>query len=416
MRANDANEWLASPEGRQPAQRRLVAESWRRSLALSLDPDTVLPPLAIEGSHLREFREEHSLAGLMPLIRRLLVSDVEGSGLLVAVGDERGRLLWVEGDSAARSRAEGLVFVAGANWSEDAVGTSAPGTALALDHGIQIHDAEHFGTIVHGWSCTAVPLHDPQTGKPIGVIDITGDSRAVDPFAMTLLQATAAAAESELTVRRLAQQPRMKTATRMPVLRQTSPAPVLRVSGRDVGELVCGDTVVPLSTRHATIVAVLAWHARGLTTEALREAVYADGGADVTLRVELARLRKVLQASGIALGLLSNPYRFDRAVELDARKVLRLVQRGAHRAALAAYQGPVLPASTAPGVEEIRRDVLRRLRDAMLGEASADVLMQFAMMPEAADDAEVLREALRLLPPRSPKRLTIVEKIEALEG
>jgi hypothetical protein len=344
------------------------------------------------------------------------VSDAEGSGLLVAVGDERGRLLWVEGDSAARSRAERLLFVEGAKWSEDAVGTSAPGTALALDHGIQIHDAEHFGTIVHGWSCTAVPLHDPQTGKPIGVIDITGDSRAVDPFAMTLLQATAAAAESELTVRRLAQQPRMKTATRMPAHRRSAPAPVLHVSGRDVGELVCGDILVPLSTRHATIVAVLAWHPRGLTAEALREAVYSDGGADVTLRVELARLRKVLQASGIGLELLSNPYRLDRTVEVDAKNVLRLVQRGAHRAALAAYEGPVLPASTAPGVVEIRRDVLRRLRDAMLGEASADVLAQFAMMPEAADDIEVLREALRLLPPRSPKRLTFVEKIEALEG
>ena len=416
MRANDPKEWLASPEGGGRGRRRVVEESWGRAIARSLNPETVLPPLAIEQSDLEEVRQGHALAGLMPLIRRLLLTDIEGSGLVVAVGDERGRLLWVEGDSTARSRAEDLHFMPGADWSENTVGTAAPGTALVIDRGIQIHDDEHFGTLVHGWSCTAVPLHDPQTHEPIGVIDITGDSRAVDPFALTLLKATAAAAESELTVRRLTQRPRTITATRMPAPGPIASPPVLRVSGRDVGELVAGDRIVPLSARHATILAILAWNARGMTAQALREAVYADGGADVTLRAELARLRRVLQASGIGIELRSNPYRLSVPVEVDAQKVLQLVQRGAHRAALSAYEGPVLTASSAPGLEEIRTEVLHRIRDAMLGEASADVLVRFAMMPEAADDIEVLREALRLLPPRSPKRLALVAKIEAVEG
>jgi transcriptional regulator of acetoin/glycerol metabolism len=41
-----------------------------------------------------------------------------------------------------------MTFVEGSNWSEAQIGTSAPGTALALDHGIRISGPEHFTRIV----------------------------------------------------------------------------------------------------------------------------------------------------------------------------------------------------------------------------------------------------------------------------
>jgi transcriptional regulator of acetoin/glycerol metabolism len=66
----------------------------------------------------------------------------------VAVGDAAGRLLWVEGDRRVRDLTGGMGFVAGANWSEEVVGTSAPGTALALGRSVQIHGAEHFNRLV----------------------------------------------------------------------------------------------------------------------------------------------------------------------------------------------------------------------------------------------------------------------------
>ncbi|MGL1213361.1 sigma-54-dependent Fis family transcriptional regulator, partial [Vibrio parahaemolyticus] len=74
-----------------------------------------------------------------------------------------GRLLWVEGDRHLRTRTGDMGFVAGANWSEEVVGTSAPGTALTLDRSVQIRGAEHFNRFVQPWSCTAAPVHDPET-------------------------------------------------------------------------------------------------------------------------------------------------------------------------------------------------------------------------------------------------------------
>ena len=186
-----------------PGLSSLIQESWRRSAQLQANPDNPEAPLAMDREELEEYRRQHPLAAIMPVIHKLLVLPSHDSGLLVAVGDEVGRLLWVEGDAAMRRRAEGMMFVPGADWSEATVGTSAPGTALALGRGIQISGAEHYKRSVHPWSCTAVPFHDPDSGAVLGVVDITGTESAVAPHTLSLVEATVAAAQAHLRVERL---------------------------------------------------------------------------------------------------------------------------------------------------------------------------------------------------------------------
>ncbi|MCS5718103.1 GAF domain-containing protein [Herbiconiux sp. CPCC 205763] len=428
--------WLARPGDLAPARpRQVVHESWERSRRLDLDPERLLPALEVAEDSLADFRLAHPLAPVLPVIRKLLVRDAEGSGLLVAVGDEMGRLLWVEGDNASKRSAEEMRFVEGAGWSERQVGTSAPGTALELDHGIQIHDEEHYALRVHGWSCTAVPVHDPETRRILGVIDITGDARAVDPHTLPLIEATAAAAEAELMVLRLralrdseGAEPRMRIAgfargsrpgaprsTAYPRERAALPRPVsMHVLGRDIGELTTPAGTLELSTRHSEIVTVLAWHREGLSAARLADLVYDDAEATVTLRAEIVRLRRILASVG-GVELESRPYRLSVPIELDAHHVISLLDRGAHRVALAASRGLLLPGSEAPGVAEIRDVVRGRLREAILTDASIDVLLDYAATDDAQDDAEVWTAALRLLPPRSPKRAGVVAHLEALE-
>ena len=112
--------------------RRINEESWKRSLRLHANPDMPPSSVLLDGEALEEYRRGHPLASIMPVINKLLIQPSSDQGLLVAVGDELGRLLWVDGDAALRRRAEGMMFVEGADWSEASVGTSAPGTALAL--------------------------------------------------------------------------------------------------------------------------------------------------------------------------------------------------------------------------------------------------------------------------------------------
>ncbi|MCW2748285.1 MAG: transcriptional regulator, partial [Nocardioidaceae bacterium] len=116
-----------------PALRQIVIDSWKRSVSGGLDPEYVLAPIVFDDAELAAARAAHPLAAGMPIIRKLLVESAAEAGLLVAVSDAAGRLLWVEGSSSLRSLAEGMHFVEGSDWSEAHVGTNAPGTALALD-------------------------------------------------------------------------------------------------------------------------------------------------------------------------------------------------------------------------------------------------------------------------------------------
>ncbi|MDQ5863085.1 MAG: transcriptional regulator, partial [Actinomycetota bacterium] len=131
--------------------RRIIEESWKRSLRLQANPDMPPSSLLLDGEALEEYRRGHPLASIMPVINKLLIQPSSEQGLLVAVGDELGRLLWVDGDASLRRRAESMLFVEGADWSEASVGTSAPGTALALGRSIQVSGPEHFNRAVHAW-------------------------------------------------------------------------------------------------------------------------------------------------------------------------------------------------------------------------------------------------------------------------
>ena len=421
---NDADPRLRQVRG-------LVQDSWRRSLAHLVGPDGT-PPLDLTSEELEAYRSAHPLAGAIDMIRALLLpgGDPEAdAGVVVAVGDAAGRLLWVEGDRRVRELTGAMGFVAGANWSEAVVGTSAPGTALALGRSVQIHGAEHFNRHVAPWSCTAAPVHDPETRRLLGVIDVTGDAEAATPQAQLLVDATARAIEGELLVARLRARA-AATAAPIPVrrggARRATRAPrapetaTLRVLGRDRGLLEVtgagGETIAELSGRHAEILLLLAIHRQGLSADRLTELVYGPGAGDGTLRPEMVRLRKVLERTAPHLVPSSRPYWLQAELDTDAHQVISLLDRGAHRVALSAYRGPVLPDSTAPGVEEFRESVRQALREALLTEASVDVLLAYADTADGQDDAEVLRLALEMLPARSPRRAGLVVRLEKLEA
>lgn len=404
--------------------RPLVRDSWRRSLQGLVGAED-LPPLDLDADALEQYRRSHPLGSVIDMVRGLLLpGGPDESGVIVAVGDAAGRLIWVDGDHRIRTLTGDMGFVAGANWSEDAVGTSAPGTALTLDRSVQIHGAEHFNRLVQPWSCTAAPVHDPETRRLLGVIDVTGGPDAATPQAQLLVDAAARAIEGELLIARLRERaaPSHPSSSARPRSRPPRPHPAratLRVLGRDRALLEVGagdtETVVEVSSRHAELLLLLAVHREGLSAERLSELVYGDPEAVVTLRAEMVRLRKVLERTAPDLVPASRPYRLTTAVETDAHQLLSLLDRGAHRVALSAYRGDVLPDSVAPGVEEFRATVASTLREALLAEASVEVLLAYADTAAGADDVEVLRLCLSMLPPRSPKRAALVARVAQLE-
>jgi hypothetical protein len=158
---------------------------------------------------------------------------------------------------------------------------------------------------------------------------------------------------------------------------------------------------------------LLASRPEGWSAAALAEAIWGEHGTVGTLRPELVRLRHVLEAAAPELVPSSRPYRLQRRLVTDADEVVQLLDRGAHRAALLAASGPVLPGSTAPGVEGLRDDLARRLGESLRTSGSPDVLLQWVATAQGRDDDLARRELLRLLPPRSPRRAGLVAQLVA---
>jgi GAF domain len=387
--------------------RSVVWDSWRRSLAVGVDPDGAPPPVDLLDDDLDAYREAHPLAAVMPVIRRLLVADAEVDQMIVAVTDAAGRMLWVEGDSRLRDRAAGMHFVEGASWGEDVAGTNAPGTALALDHAVQIYGSEHYRRPVQPWSCSAAPVHDPLTGVLLGAIDVTGGDHVASPHVLTLVRATAAAAESEL---RWLHRERGTHRVRRPAEAHRV-VPVLEVLGRDRARLTTGAGVQELSLRHSELLVLLAEAAgEGRTAEQLAAECHPRDAAAVTVRAELSRLRRLV--GGELVG--SRPYRLLGPVQTDAADVRGLLARGALGSALDRYRGALLPRSAAPGVRAARARLAGLVRSAVLSSARPDLLVRYCQLPEAADDLAVWQACLTVLPAGSARRTAAAAQVQRL--
>lgn len=149
-----------------------VADSWQRSLDAGVDPSGGrLAAVVADRVEASAHWNAHPLATAAPLIRDCLASIAGESNHLIVVSDAAGTLLALEGNARVRSlAADAMNFTEGALWSESSAGTNAIGTALAADHAVQIFATEHFVEPVQAWTCSAAPVHDPETGELIGVM------------------------------------------------------------------------------------------------------------------------------------------------------------------------------------------------------------------------------------------------------
>jgi len=199
-----------APAPEQP--RPVVSESWRRSLAARVDPERGSgPPTVYDVGEMAEIRAEHPLAETLPLLRETLVAIADEAMHMMIVTDAQGHILWREGQSDVLRRADKVGLIEGTRWSEDAIGTNAMGTALAEDVSVQIHSAEHLVRAYHTWTCAASPVHDPDTGRIIGVVDVTGPVRSFHPSTMALVHAAAKLAEGQLRSRMQARDEALRT-------------------------------------------------------------------------------------------------------------------------------------------------------------------------------------------------------------
>jgi transcriptional regulator of acetoin/glycerol metabolism len=180
------------PPGATAGLRRTIVESWRRSLATGLDPTDTLAPIEADESEVLERWFAHPLGSLSHVLAAQLRNVAEESRSVVAVTDASGLVLHRLGDERLKERsAEQNHLVEGARWSEAADGTNGIGTALLADHAVQVFAFEHFNERHHEWICSGAPLHDPISGKTIGLIDLSSLWKIAHPRSLELVTSAA---------------------------------------------------------------------------------------------------------------------------------------------------------------------------------------------------------------------------------
>ncbi|MFD6066445.1 MULTISPECIES: GAF domain-containing protein [Amycolatopsis] len=190
--------------------RAVIAASWQRMRHLGLDPDRGSPSSALTPDRLEARRRQSGLAAVLPVLRGGLISLAEQAAHIMAVVDADGRVLWRDGSTAVRRRADGLGFVEGVDWHERAAGTNAIGTALVARHPVQVYSAEHYVSNQHDWTCAAAPLHDPRDGRLLGAVDLSGPAATVHPTTLALVDTVAKLAEAHLRTTHLSELERLR--------------------------------------------------------------------------------------------------------------------------------------------------------------------------------------------------------------
>ena len=427
--------------------RTVISESWRRSLAAKVDPDARPPSAVYAADELRDVRAGHPLAQVLPLLRSTLVSVADEAMHVMIVTDAEGNILWCEGASDVRSRAETVGLHEGTRWSEAAMGTNAMGTTLAVDAPVQVFSAEHLVHAYQGWTCAAAPVHDPDTGKILGAIDISGPLHTAHPAMVSLMTATAQLAEGQLRVRMLATDERLRArnmhhldqlrgeggALLTPTGRVLASQPgvdwpvrvdptrdrvtladgtealieplaegyLLRVPGphrsmprkpllrlRFLGEHPGAELdgrPLPLTTRRAELLALLVLFPAGLSAEQLALYLYGEEGNPTSARAEIHRLRSQLGAAVVR----TKPYRLCADVDADFREVAAALRSGEVRVAAESCPGPLLPGSDSPTIRAESEDLVAVLRRAVIDRGDAEALWALAESTCGRDDLEL---------------------------
>ncbi|MCZ2835911.1 GAF domain-containing protein [Modestobacter sp. VKM Ac-2985] len=451
------------------APRPVVSASWARSLAAHVDPERRTPPVVHAADELDDLRAAHPMNAVMPLLRSALVGIADDAMHLVLVTDAAGHVLWRDGDRQLLGQADRVGLFPGTDWSEAAIGTNAMGTALAVGAPVQIHSAEHLVRTYHSWTCVAAPVHDPDTGAIIGVLDVSGPLHAVNPALAQLVAATARLAEDQLRVRLAIADERRRLRHVLPLSRSGAETAFVTPSGRVLAaeptdrwpahvELGDGDRVALPDGREAhvdrfedgcllrtavhrtrsaprPVEHVLSLRCTGTGTPTV---TVDDRAIPLPLRLaellltltrhpdgltgeQLAQLlygdrgnqttvrgeiRRLRTLVGADL-LQTRPYRLVAQVGTDVDTAGRALAVRHVRAALSACRGPVLPRSEAPEIRQLSDELTAGLRRAVLATDDPELLYTFSTHPLGEHDGAVHDRLAELLSPADPRSAAV---------
>jgi hypothetical protein len=297
-----------------------------------------------------------------------IIQLAEEGGLLAAVTDPCGRLIWTHCGHRLRQQAEKINFMPGSRWDEATVGTHAVGLCLQLQRAATVFSCEHFQPFMHDWVSYAAPIRYPLSGGNAGILTLVTEWNRHTPLG----QAAVTGLAHSISERLPSGQPRAE----------------LEIHALGQPRVLFRGEPLRLPMRQIELLCLLALNARGMNLETCHAALYGDAVVSAsTLKAELSHLRRQLDGR-----IGSRPYRLQVPVWADFIEIWQALRRKRTGEAFSLYRGPLLPQSESPELEEWRRCI-----DAVMGQALGschDPVMLMSKLCHGTSGSELVRERL----------------------
>jgi sigma-54 dependent transcriptional regulator, acetoin dehydrogenase operon transcriptional activator AcoR len=179
-------QFLTEDQVDSSAVRKPILASWWRSRQWHVAADRV------DLDYLHEPDLETRLARSAEPVLHKLHQELSGQPISIILTDADGLVLArLTGDHDLERALDGIKLAPGFSYAEERVGTNGIGTALEAGGPAHVFGHEHYAEDLDRFGCAGVPIHDPVSGKTVGVIDLTCWRKDADPLMISLVKATA---------------------------------------------------------------------------------------------------------------------------------------------------------------------------------------------------------------------------------
>jgi sigma-54 dependent transcriptional regulator, acetoin dehydrogenase operon transcriptional activator AcoR len=184
--AEARDRFLAAEPVDQAAVRKPILASWWRSRQWNVAADH------IDLSYLHDPDLETTLARTADPVLRHLHEQLDGQPISIILTDAAGMVLTrLTADHDLERALDRIKLAPGFSYAEERVGTNGIGTALESGGPAHVFGHEHYAESLERFGCAGVPIHDPVSGKTVGVLDLTCWRKNADPLLLSLVKSTA---------------------------------------------------------------------------------------------------------------------------------------------------------------------------------------------------------------------------------
>jgi len=177
-----------------------VERSWQRCLDIGLQPDELPVFNVLSQQHVhRTLEANQRLVKTAKPILEGLGRAIINTRYFAILTNAQGVVVDVSGQIDHSDPRAHLITRIGTDLSEQSVGTTAIGTALAEQQAVWLHRGEHFFAGTAHYSCAGAPLFGPD-GACVGMLDLTGIDAIERPELKHLITQSASKIENALVL------------------------------------------------------------------------------------------------------------------------------------------------------------------------------------------------------------------------